>query len=335
MNNQALTRPSFSIVIPTYNRKDSLVRTLESLDRQIYPAERTEVIIVDDGGNDETACVVGYRFGFELYYLRQENQGAAIARNNGAMKSRGDVLVFIDDDITLFPDYLSEIAKRVTPGTLAMGLWYPYEDAHTSPFSVVEARKIQRRVKATSQDQIVPYTECTSNNLVVSRSDFIDVGMWQDVLGDGPTLWGDVEFGFRAHQKGCRFIRVASAGVVHRDRHISDLSSATRRAYHVSQIVQPLFRRHPEIRSSLPMFRDKGPIKWCEDSPSLILSKFARQVSSLSLIIGMMEKLVPMLEKWAPDSWVLPLFYRWIISGYIYRGYRDGLRSMSLESGHV
>lgn len=335
MNNQALTRPSFSIVIPTYNRKDSLVRTLESLDRQTYPAERTEVIIVDDGGNDETACVVECRFGFELHYLRQENQGAAIARNNGAMKSRGDVLVFIDDDITLFPDYLSAIAKRVSPGTLAMGLWHPYEDSHTSPFSVVEARKVQRQVKETSQDQVVPYTECTSNNVVVSRSDFIDVGMWQDVLGDGPTLWGDVEFGFRAHQKGCRFIRVASAGIVHRDRHISDLSSATQRAYHVSQIVQPLFKLHPEIRGSLPMFRDKGPIEWREDSPSLILRKLARQVASLSLIMGAMKKLVSVLERWGPNSWILPLVYRWIISGYIYRGYRDGLRSISLESYNV
>jgi len=53
--------PHVSVIIPTYNRKDSLLRTLDSLSRQTYPAECFEVIVVDDGGCDGTEVVARRR----------------------------------------------------------------------------------------------------------------------------------------------------------------------------------------------------------------------------------------------------------------------------------
>jgi hypothetical protein len=76
------------------------------------------------------------------------------------------------------------------------------------------------------------------------------------------------------------------------------------------------------------MFRDKGPIAWREDPPALILRKLARQVISSRPAMWAMEHAVPFLERHAPGSQLLVLLYRWIISGYIYRGYRDGLREL-------
>ena len=51
------TQPKVSVIIPTYNRKDSLRETLNSLAQQTYPSDCFEVIIVDDGSTDGTAAI--------------------------------------------------------------------------------------------------------------------------------------------------------------------------------------------------------------------------------------------------------------------------------------
>lgn len=328
----APSAPTLSVIIPTYNRKDSLLCTLESIRQQTYPAENFEVVVVDDGGNDGTDQIAGSAYPFELVYRRQINRGSAAARNHGVEQSRGSILVFIDDDMTLDPGYLTAIAGQITPGVVAMGVWQAYAPPHPSCFSEATARQADTQATNDLRDAEVPFTECTSNNLAVLRADFIQVGMWQDVLGDGPTLWGDVEFGYRAWKNGCRFARVADAKITHRDQHMTNLASATRRAYHVSRIVQPLFVLHPEIKAHLPMFGDKGPTEWGKDPPTLILRKLARQIASSRPAMWAMALTVPLLERRAPASKLLELLYRWIISGYIYRGYREGLRELAAPS---
>lgn len=318
-----------SVIIPTYNRKESLLTTLDSLCQQTWPARKFEVVVVDDGGSDGTGQVAQATFPFRLVYLSQTNQGSAAARNHGALQSSGDILVFIDDDVTLHPGYLAEIAPKVVAGTIAMGAWQPYEPSHLSHFGRANARRITAHAAHHSHDEQVPFTECTSNNLGVHRSDFDDVGMWRDVLGDGPTLWGDVEFGYRAWRKGCHFLRVAGAKLIHRDQHMTSLESATKRAYHVSKAVLTLFTLHPGIEEHLAMFHDKGPIAWRQDSLALIARKLLRQAISAPLPRRGLEWLVRLLEVRWPSPAILERLYRWIISAYIYRGYRDGLREAS------
>lgn len=320
--------PSVSVIIPTYNRKDSLLLTLDSLSRQTFPADRFEAIVVDDGGTDGTERVEHSPYPFSLVYRRQINQGSAAARNNGAEQSSGEILIFIDDDMTLEPTYLAALINKTDSGTITMGLWQPYTPPNASVYAISLARQIAAKDARTIDDEEVPFTECTSNNLAVRREDFVRSGFWQDVLGDGPTLWGDVEFGYRAWKKGCRFVRVADAKIIHRDQHITSLTAATQRAYHVSKIVQPLFALHPEIQKWLPMFRDKNPIAWRNDPPRLILRKLARQLASSQPVMWAMRTSLPFVERCASDSVFLVLLYRWILSGYIYRGYRDGLRGI-------
>lgn len=323
--------PDLSVIIPTFNRSDSLRRTLESLVLQTLPVERFEVVVVDDGGSDDTESATRSTHPLSIKYEYQENQGSAVARNRGVCLSAGSVLIFIDDDMTLDSAYLAAVVNRAAAGTIAMGVWQPYEPPGQNPFNRAVAMRLGTQAAYKVGDQEVSFVECASNNLAVLRADFLRVGMWQDVLGDGPTLWGDVEFGYRAWKMGFRFVRVAGAKLIHRDQHMSTLASATKRAYHVSRIVQPLFALHPEIREHIPMFLDKGPIAWRQDPPALILRKLARQGASSNLATATMEKVVPMLERRAPSSRALRLLYRWIVSGYIHRGYREGLRGARMK----
>lgn len=327
----AQVTPEISVIIPTFNRKASLLHTLRSLDQQTFPADRFEVVVMDDGSSDGTDAVVHLTHPFRTLYLRQTNQGSAAARNRGAKQSRGDILVFIDDDMTLDSGYLSAIVDKTSVGTIALGVWQPYESPNPSLFSNITALRVEAEAARAIHDQEVPFTECTSNNLAVRRIDFMQVGMWQDVLGDGPTLWGDVEFGYRAWKMGCRFVRIADARLIHRDQHMIDLASATRRAYHISRIVQPLFALHPEIKEHIPMFRDKESILWHTDPLALIARKLARQIVSALPVLYGMERLVRALEAHYPSPAILGRLYRWITSAYIYKGYRQGLQE--LEAG--
>jgi glycosyltransferase involved in cell wall biosynthesis len=322
----AQVTPEISVIIPTYNRYVALRETLVSLSAQVPAALNFEVVVVDDGSTDATPEIASHSFPFAIRYIAQENQGSAAARNNGMQHSTGNILVFIDDDMTLDSGYLAAIMDKTTVGVVTMGVWQPYESINPTPFSNTMALQLKAQAARAIQDQEVPFTECTSNNLAVYRTDFMRVGTWRDVLGDGPTLWGDVECGYRAWKMGCRFVRVADARLIHRDQHIVDLASATKRAFHVSRIVQPLFALHPEIKEHLLMFHDKSPIAWRQDSPELVLRKLARQSASSYPVMAMMEKAALVLERYTPSSMALRLLYRWIVSGYIYRGYREGLR---------
>jgi glycosyltransferase involved in cell wall biosynthesis len=84
---------SVSVIIPTYNRAALLDRCLRSL--RASGLTDLEVIVVDDGGADDSAAVT-YRHGGS--YIRQTNAGPAAARNRGFEASKGDFIAFIDSD---------------------------------------------------------------------------------------------------------------------------------------------------------------------------------------------------------------------------------------------
>lgn len=96
---------TFSIIIPLYNKHDSIKHTLDSVSKIIYPSY--EVIVVDDGSTDNSASVVKQYEGIAIKYFYKQNGGVSSARNYGAHVAEGDWLVFLDADDCLMPDGLS------------------------------------------------------------------------------------------------------------------------------------------------------------------------------------------------------------------------------------
>ena len=93
-----------SVVIPTYNRAAFLPDALESAFAQTY--RDFELIVVDDGSDDDTAQVVA-RFGDRLRYLRQEHRGVSAARNAGLAAATAPYLAFLDSDDLWAPEMLA------------------------------------------------------------------------------------------------------------------------------------------------------------------------------------------------------------------------------------
>jgi glycosyltransferase involved in cell wall biosynthesis len=95
--------PLVSVVIPTYNRADCLVQTLNSVFAQTH--RPIEVLLVDDGSTDGTRSLIESRWGGDpqLRYLYQPNRGVSAARNHGMREARGAYIALLDSDDTWMP----------------------------------------------------------------------------------------------------------------------------------------------------------------------------------------------------------------------------------------
>lgn len=97
-----------SVIIPTYNRKDDLTIAINSILKQSRLPE--ELIIVDDGALKEVPLFEECENnGISVIYHKKNKPGLTASRNKGVTLSSGDIIIFFDDDIELFPDYLKNM----------------------------------------------------------------------------------------------------------------------------------------------------------------------------------------------------------------------------------
>ncbi|MBW2988667.1 glycosyltransferase, partial [Candidatus Woesearchaeota archaeon] len=107
-------KPLVTVVIPTYNRSKILKNTLTSLFNQTFPADRFEVIVVDDGSTDDTfEMIKKLNPPYRLRYFLQDDlgYGPGRARNIGTLYANGDIMLFIDSDVISDPKNIEEHVK--------------------------------------------------------------------------------------------------------------------------------------------------------------------------------------------------------------------------------
>ena len=96
-----------SVVIPLYNKRDTIIRALNSVFRQTIQPE--EIIVVNDGSTDGSELIVSELKCPVVKLINQENAGVSAARNRGINESKGDWLAFLDSDDEWMPDFLVTI----------------------------------------------------------------------------------------------------------------------------------------------------------------------------------------------------------------------------------
>lgn len=115
--------PKVSICIPTFNRKDYLLETLESVLAQTYPDY--EIVIVDDGSTDGTGDMIRNN-NYAVRYYWQQNSGDAAARNKLIELAKGRYITFIDSDDLLLPDAVERMAKVTEAEKEPVVVYGPY-----------------------------------------------------------------------------------------------------------------------------------------------------------------------------------------------------------------
>jgi hypothetical protein len=102
-----------SIIIPTLNRAAALAATLNSVAACILSASDVEVLVIDNGSTDRTACVckdiADCHPGICWRYFHEQMPGLLSARHRGAKEARGSILCYLDDDVLLSPSWLEGI----------------------------------------------------------------------------------------------------------------------------------------------------------------------------------------------------------------------------------
>lgn len=162
---------TFSVIIPTFNRRQHLLECLSSVSAQRRRPD--EVIVVDDGSNDGTVEALGDLQ--DVIVIHQANAGPGAARNRGAAAASGDYLVFLDSDDLWFPWSLEVLVRLVEMHARPVLLSARYEDfiGEISPprEEPAEGLAFPGFLGAASQALIVG-----AGMMVVDRNAFIGAG---------------------------------------------------------------------------------------------------------------------------------------------------------------
>jgi len=123
----------FSIITCTYNREKYLGQTLKSVCEQNFPAGDYEIVVVDNNSTDNTANICEqYRQKYsdkQFFYFKETNQGFSFALNRGIKESRGEYIIFVDDDETINPNHLEQLDKYLKE--------YPQAELIASPVNPI------------------------------------------------------------------------------------------------------------------------------------------------------------------------------------------------------
>jgi glycosyltransferase involved in cell wall biosynthesis len=106
----SLEQPLLSVIVPVYNGERFLTASLSALRASDLPANRWELIVVDDGSLDQSARIAA-RFADKVVVLQHGPHGPAYARNRGFDGARGAAIVFVDADVCVHPNALRRISE--------------------------------------------------------------------------------------------------------------------------------------------------------------------------------------------------------------------------------
>jgi glycosyltransferase involved in cell wall biosynthesis len=248
-----------SVVVPTFNRRKIVLRTVEALSAQNLPFASYEIIVVDDGSNDgtvEALRLLQPRCRFRV--IEQENRGPSAARNTGFRAAAANLVLFLDDDMLADPGLVAaHIAAHAQPGRcVAFGALYISPD---SPFTLA-AECFNREIGAYHLErkrnpQLEWHMEdCVFSNASLSRELLEDIGGFDETFRKRE----DLELGIRLFHTGAqpRYVGGAIA------KQYSEKTSADliRDAEAFAEADVLLARKHPGVAV-------KGQLQWLARQP--------------------------------------------------------------------
>ncbi len=242
------SRPDLSLIIPTYNRRGTLAVCLANLEAQSLPADRFEVIVVDDGSTDGTEDLCrAFPPIFRLEYIRQQNAGAGAARRVGVARSGGEYLLLINDDTIATPNLLAEHLRLQDEHRLekiAVLGDFPYpgearERALTHFLSTHPFLFPQVSLSPGVHSKNAYFIAC---NLSVRRDAVLGVGSFDPRF----RVAEDTELGVRLRAAGYQVLYHPKALAVHDHLRMTS-DDLVRRAETYGRTQLLLFRKHPHL----------------------------------------------------------------------------------------
>ena len=239
---------SYSVVIPTHRRPETLFRVLEALGRQEGPPG-FEVVVVDDGSGDSTAeRLRAFRSSYPLRSFSQANSGPAGARNRGVAESHGDVVVFLGDDTVPEPAFLAVHARahaeHPTEPVAVLGYTTWPAERSVSPFlHHINEYGLQFGYALIEDPDSVPFNFFYTSNISLPRRLLEEAGLFDTTFPH--AAWEDIELAYRLSKRGMKILYRPEA--VARHHHDVTFSSFRRRQERSGEAASIFFEKHPEL----------------------------------------------------------------------------------------
>lgn len=242
----------FSIVVPTYQRRDVLLESIASL-AQLETPWPVELVVVVDGSTDGTADAArGVALPFPLTVVEQPNRGAAAARNAGAARAGGEFLLFLDDDMVAEPRLLVEHDAVLGRGADAAVGHIPL---HPDSPRTLLTRGVERWVRLRHERLTRTHGQLALGDLLTGqlsvRADvFRAAGGFDETFNvDGAFGAEDTDFLHRLLESGA-VVRYA-AGAVTWQRYVVTPDQYLRQWRQGGRADAALLRKHPRLAGSL------------------------------------------------------------------------------------
>ncbi len=227
---------SVTVVIPCYQSSDKLALTMAALDRQTYPSELLSVVVVDDGSDPPLRPPATQRVRVEMVRQERSGFGIARARNLGAERASGDILIFLDSDMIPEPQWAEAHARwhHVVGDALTLGFRRHVEVSGLTAADVGIAAEsgslaplfagrhqerpewiefhLERTSKLTRPETDL-FRVVTGGNLGMRRDTILELGGFDT----GFDRWGaeDTELGYRAFTWGALLVPERAAAAWH------------------------------------------------------------------------------------------------------------------------
>lgn len=175
-----------SVVIPSYNRKEFLKRSINSVNNQTI--KPFEIIVVDDGSFDGTEAMIKRNYDF-IKFIKQKNKGVSAARNFGIKVSSGEWICFLDSDDEWKNDKLEKqiIAAKSNPD---------YKFFHSDEIWVKNGKRINQKKKHKKYggdifDKCLDMCRISPSSVLIDKTIFDDVGIFNEnlVICEDYELW--------------------------------------------------------------------------------------------------------------------------------------------------
>ncbi|MGH9507392.1 MAG: glycosyltransferase, partial [Terriglobales bacterium] len=241
-------RLELSVLIPTHNRHATLEQCLAALAAQTLAMEQFEVIVVDDGSEDDTAAwCAGWRAPFAFRFARQDAAGAGAARRRAVEMARGERVLLINDDSILASDSLAvhlEAGRRRDGQRLAvLGDFAAAESARRRALAfAVGTQTVLFPHPTLRPGERLGYLGCMTCNLSLPRVAVLAAGNFDPAF----PVAEDTELGVRLEDRGWGVIYEPAARATHEHGPFTAADFVARaRRYGPAQLR--LHRKHPRL----------------------------------------------------------------------------------------
>ena len=168
---------NISVIIPTYNRKETLSRALESVFEQTF--EPFEILIIDDGSDDGTQEWIRENYPL-VKYIYQDNAGVSNARNNAIRISKGEWIALLDSDDEWLPDKLKNQVRLINNNP-------SYKFCHTNEIWIrdgVRVNQMKKHQKYGGQifEHCLDICRISPSSSLIKKSVFEEIGFFDETL---------------------------------------------------------------------------------------------------------------------------------------------------------